>query len=191
MLSVCLRCLWIPPPPPPINFWMPEPNVMKRGMYNMTPEPIWTEYFMNPSMSLWVCMFGIFLLSLLCKGSVKKLPRQWIHTQEQKNYWIRIFFFSPRCCTVIMFRLFKMLSFLYNVTKSNLCGSLVCPSVYLLVNSWIYFLNILFETFSLNAVWQLRICVVLIQNKLWLTQDDEWTMDILLKPFHPFCWNSL
>jgi hypothetical protein len=33
----------------PINFRMPEPVLMKLGMYFMAPEPIWTAYFINPS----------------------------------------------------------------------------------------------------------------------------------------------
>jgi hypothetical protein len=47
-------CLCIPPPP--INFWMPEPIFMKLGVYIMTPEPILTAYFINPSHES-VCLY--------------------------------------------------------------------------------------------------------------------------------------
>jgi hypothetical protein len=50
---------------PHINFWTPEPIFMKLGMYIMTPEPISTAYFINPSYQS-VCI----VLSLLGNGSV-------------------------------------------------------------------------------------------------------------------------
>jgi hypothetical protein len=34
---------------PPYNFWMPKPTFMKLCVYIMTPEPISTAYFINPS----------------------------------------------------------------------------------------------------------------------------------------------
>jgi hypothetical protein len=33
-------CVPVNSPPPPINFWMPEPIFIKPGMYIMPPEPI-------------------------------------------------------------------------------------------------------------------------------------------------------
>jgi hypothetical protein len=53
--------------------------------------PISTTYFINP-ISLCVCMYTT--LSLLDNGSVKKLPKQQIHRQRQKNYWTHPFL----CC---------------------------------------------------------------------------------------------
>jgi hypothetical protein len=41
-VSVCL-CI------PPTHFWMPEPILIKLGMYIMAPEPISKAYFINPS----------------------------------------------------------------------------------------------------------------------------------------------
>jgi hypothetical protein len=50
-------CVLMCVPPPPINFWMPEPVLMKLGVYIMAPESISTAYFIiNPSISLCVCM---------------------------------------------------------------------------------------------------------------------------------------
>jgi hypothetical protein len=40
----------------PVNFWMPEPNFMKLGMYITAPEPILTTYFINPSHQS-VCLY--------------------------------------------------------------------------------------------------------------------------------------
>jgi hypothetical protein len=58
--------------PPPINFWMGEPMFMKLSMYIMTPEPISTVHFPNPShQSMSVC---VSLLSLLGKDSGKCIP---------------------------------------------------------------------------------------------------------------------
>jgi hypothetical protein len=54
ILFVCLRF----PPFPPVNFWMPEAILMKLCTYIMTPGPIWTAYFINPthqSVCLYVC----------------------------------------------------------------------------------------------------------------------------------------
>jgi hypothetical protein len=42
--------------PPPTNFWNPEPVFMKQGMYIMATEPISVAYFINPSISLCVCI---------------------------------------------------------------------------------------------------------------------------------------
>jgi hypothetical protein len=54
-------------PPPPINFWMPEPNFMKLGI--MAPEPFSMAYFINPSHQA-VCTH-VYPLSLLRNVSIK------------------------------------------------------------------------------------------------------------------------
>jgi hypothetical protein len=63
MRSPC--CLWVCEyPPPPINFWMPEPIFMKLGMYIMASEPISTECFINPSHhSVCLCVFPCIVAS--------------------------------------------------------------------------------------------------------------------------------
>jgi hypothetical protein len=86
-LCVCVT------PPPPINFWMPEPICMKIGIYSyiMTTEPISTVYFTNPSHQS-VCLYvylssrrkataplSVSLISVLSNGSVNTFPRQQIH----------------------------------------------------------------------------------------------------------------
>jgi hypothetical protein len=68
----------------PINVRMPEPIFTKLGMYIMAPEPISTAYFIN-----------VYPLSLIGNGSVKTLPQQLIHTQQQKNCWTRRFLCGP------------------------------------------------------------------------------------------------
>jgi hypothetical protein len=50
---------------------VPRPKFIKLGMYIMASEPISTAYFINPSISLSVC---VSLLSLPGKGSVKCIP---------------------------------------------------------------------------------------------------------------------
>jgi hypothetical protein len=40
----------------PINFWIPEPIVMKLGIYIMVPEPVWTVYFIHASHQS-VCLY--------------------------------------------------------------------------------------------------------------------------------------
>jgi hypothetical protein len=72
------HCLW--PPPPPNNFWIPTPIIMKIGM---APQPISTEYFINPShQSMCLC----FPLSLLGNGSVNMFPRQRIHVTIEELF---------------------------------------------------------------------------------------------------------
>jgi hypothetical protein len=44
MRSLFCVCMY-----PPINFWIPEPIFLKLAVYIMTPEPISTAYFINPS----------------------------------------------------------------------------------------------------------------------------------------------
>jgi hypothetical protein len=67
---------------------MDEPIFMKLGMYIMAPEPISTEYFINPSHQF-VCLYVLLgngyvkiPLSLPGNGSVKTLPGQLFHTQQ-------------------------------------------------------------------------------------------------------------
>jgi hypothetical protein len=48
MRSPCCLCVCMSVNPA-INFRMPEPIIMKLGMYMMAPEPISTEYFINSS----------------------------------------------------------------------------------------------------------------------------------------------
>jgi hypothetical protein len=45
-------------PPPPINFWTPEPIFLKLGIYVYitAPEPISTAHFVNPSHQS-VCLY--------------------------------------------------------------------------------------------------------------------------------------
>jgi hypothetical protein len=74
-------CLCIPPP---VIFWMPEPTVMRLGMYVTAPELI--NGILHKSIPS-VCVCTCIPLSLLGNGSVKTLPRQRIHTRELKN-WI-------------------------------------------------------------------------------------------------------
>jgi hypothetical protein len=47
MRSPC--CLCVCESPPPSNFWVSGPILMKLDMRIMAPEPIWTAYFVNPS----------------------------------------------------------------------------------------------------------------------------------------------
>jgi hypothetical protein len=56
----------------PITFWMPEPIIMKLGIYVTAPDSILTEHFINLSYQS-VCLY-VYLLSLLSKGSVKCIP---------------------------------------------------------------------------------------------------------------------
>jgi hypothetical protein len=46
MISPYCLCVCVSPV---INFWMPEPVFLKFSMYVITPEPISTAYFINPS----------------------------------------------------------------------------------------------------------------------------------------------
>jgi hypothetical protein len=63
--------------PPRINFWMPEPILLKFGMCIMAHEAISTAYFINPSHpSVSVC---VSFLTSLRKRSVKTLPQQRTH----------------------------------------------------------------------------------------------------------------
>jgi hypothetical protein len=56
----------------PLNFLMPEPVFMQLGTYVMAPEPIPVAYFINTShQSLCLC---VSLLSLVSKGSIKRIP---------------------------------------------------------------------------------------------------------------------
>jgi hypothetical protein len=64
MQSSCCLCIRH------INLRMPEPIIMKLGIYIMTPEPISTAYFINPSHQS-VCLY-MYPLSLLGNGSVKR-----------------------------------------------------------------------------------------------------------------------
>jgi hypothetical protein len=75
---------------PPINFWMPEPIFINLGIYIMTPEPVQTAYFINPSHQC-VCI----LLSLLGNASIKTLPLQRIRKQQSENCWTRHFLYGP------------------------------------------------------------------------------------------------
>jgi hypothetical protein len=54
--SLCYLCVC--ESPPTLNFWIPEPVFMKQGMYRISWKltPISTAYFINPSISLCVCM---------------------------------------------------------------------------------------------------------------------------------------
>jgi hypothetical protein len=65
-LCVCLYVY------PLINFEMPEPIVVKLGMYIMTPEPITMAYLLTPPISLSYVSPSL----LLGKGSVNMLARQ-------------------------------------------------------------------------------------------------------------------
>jgi hypothetical protein len=62
---------------------------MKLGMYIMALEPISTAYFMNHSYQS-VCLRMCISVSLLRNGSVIKLPRQWIHTQNNRRIVERV-----------------------------------------------------------------------------------------------------
>jgi hypothetical protein len=55
-----------------VNFWIPEPILMKAGTYVNTFEPISTTYFMNPSHQS-ACLH-VYPPPLLINGSVKTLP---------------------------------------------------------------------------------------------------------------------
>jgi hypothetical protein len=58
---------------PTSNFRMPEPVVMKLGVYIIASEPISTAYFINPSHQS-VCLYVYSPLSLLGNGSVNTFP---------------------------------------------------------------------------------------------------------------------
>jgi hypothetical protein len=50
-------CVPVTPPPPTINFSIPEPIFMKLGAHIMAPEPIKSAYLINPShQSVSVCV---------------------------------------------------------------------------------------------------------------------------------------
>jgi hypothetical protein len=55
-------------PPPPINFWTPEPIFMKLGTYITAPEPISTAWLKAPPTRL--CLY-VYPLLLLGNGSVR------------------------------------------------------------------------------------------------------------------------
>jgi hypothetical protein len=63
-VNICMLqiCFWI------TYFWMPEPIIMKLGMYIMASEHISTGYFINSSHQS-VCLYG-YPLSLLLTNSL-------------------------------------------------------------------------------------------------------------------------
>jgi hypothetical protein len=73
----------------PYQIWMPEPIFMKLGMYVIAPNTISMACFINPfHQSVSVCV------SLLGKGSPKKLLRQRIYTQNKRT--VRLVFYSAQ-----------------------------------------------------------------------------------------------
>jgi hypothetical protein len=76
---------------PLINFWMPEPIFMKRGMYNMAPDPISMTYFINPS-NHFVSVY-VYPLSLLGNGSVK-IYRGNKHTCNNRRIFGSVVFYT-------------------------------------------------------------------------------------------------
>jgi hypothetical protein len=69
-------CLWT-------NFRVSKLIFIKLGMHITESEPISVVYFINPSNQS-ACL-NVYPLSLLSKGSVKPLQRQWIHAQQQNR----------------------------------------------------------------------------------------------------------
>jgi hypothetical protein len=63
-MSILSVCLWLHP----IYFWIPEPILMKIGMYIMATEPVSTAYFINLSYQS-MCLY-VYPLLLLGNGSV-------------------------------------------------------------------------------------------------------------------------
>jgi hypothetical protein len=95
---------------------MAESIITKRDMYIMAPEPIETEYIINPShysVYLYMCIALSLLgngsvkipLSSLGNDSVKTLPRHLMHKQQYNNCWTRRFLCGP-CRTNESRRLF-------------------------------------------------------------------------------------
>jgi hypothetical protein len=81
MLSVCES------PPPPIHFWMPEPIVMKLGMYIIALEFISTADFINPTHQS-VCLY-VYLRITARQRLCKDIPA------TTKNCWRRRFICGP------------------------------------------------------------------------------------------------
>jgi hypothetical protein len=73
---------------PSNNFWIHEPIFIILVTYIMTPESVSNAYFWNPC-------HRVIPLWLLCNGSVRLLPRQWIRPQQYRNCWTRRFLYGP------------------------------------------------------------------------------------------------
>jgi hypothetical protein len=90
-----------------INFRISETIFTKNGMYSKSwhrsPSQRSASYIPPISLFVYTCIpfsflgngWVIILLSLLGKGSVNTLPRQWIHIPKQKNCWKRLFLCDP------------------------------------------------------------------------------------------------
>jgi hypothetical protein len=106
MLSVCQ------PPPPHINFWIPELNFKKLNMYTAAPGPIWV-CVINPSDQS-VCLY-VYPLIVATKRFGKTLPRQRMHMQQTKNCRRRRFLCGPyRIKGKYVINSFQNLSFFYS-----------------------------------------------------------------------------
>jgi hypothetical protein len=78
------------PPPPLVDFWLPEPVFMKLGMCIMLTEPISTAYFRNPSHQS-VCLY-MYPQSLLGNVSVKKRYPGKEYTHNNRK--VRVVFYE-------------------------------------------------------------------------------------------------
>jgi hypothetical protein len=102
----------------PFNCWMPEAIFMKLCMYIMSPEPISTAYFINPSHQS-VCLhvypsycckttarLSVFLYSVLGNVSVNTFPRQRLHTTIDACVWesVCVFYRSYSVKTLLRLR---------------------------------------------------------------------------------------
>jgi hypothetical protein len=64
---------------------MPEPMLMKLGMYIIATEPISTAYFINPSYRCKATtQLVVSFLSVLGNGSVNTFPRQQKHATVEE-----------------------------------------------------------------------------------------------------------
>jgi hypothetical protein len=91
MVSVCLGIA----PPPPVNFRMPEPNLMKPGIlvHIMAPEPISTAYFINLSHQF-VCSY--VHAHLAARQQPDKKVTAGTNTRNNRSIVGRVIFYAVR-----------------------------------------------------------------------------------------------
>jgi hypothetical protein len=90
MKSPCCLCVCVPPS---VNFQMPEPVFMKPGMHIIVTEPISTAYFINPPISVCVCMSRTHIVAR--QRSVNTFPQQGIHAATCSRWFVARGFFYP------------------------------------------------------------------------------------------------
>jgi hypothetical protein len=85
MRSPCCLCLRNPL----VNVSMSEPMCMKLGMHIMTPDPISTAYFINPSHQS-VCLYPLIITKQRLGGKVTAAR----NTRENRRTFRCIFFYA-------------------------------------------------------------------------------------------------